>query len=183
MRCPEAKPTNLIPDLERSCKMPATRVCLLGLIVLLLGVSASVARDQIPEATQAILDKATEYEVYSLDPTPGDAVKDGFHGWKVLGKTTVKADKRKGLLDALAKGIKDNKGEAAKCFIPRHGIRATHDGKSVDLVICFQCLQIYVFHDKSDKHDATILTTATPQEAFDKVLKDAGIKLAEKAKE
>jgi hypothetical protein len=158
-----------------------------GLTVLLItAFQVHAADNKLPDKAKAILDKAKSYELYSLDPGKGDdeMVKDGFHGYKVLGKSTVKDDKaRDKLRTALVKGIKDSKGEIAKCFNPRHGIRATHDGQSVDLLICFECLQIYVYYGKGDKREANVLTTRSPQPTFDKILKDAGVKLPEKPKE
>ena len=155
-----------------------------ALAALLFGVSVSSQekeKNKIPESVQTILHKADAIELYSLDPSrPKDKPKDDFRGWRVLGKTTVKdADTRKAMVAAFLKGVEDNKGIAANCFNPRHGIRATHDGKSVDLVICFECMQVQGYLDKSEKSDVHFLVTKTPQDAFDKVLKAAKVPLPE----
>jgi hypothetical protein len=141
---------------------------------------AADEKNEIPTAARAILDKATDFELYSLDPAQRLDDKDGgYHGYKVLGKTAIKdADIRKKLVEALAKSAADNDGTVAGCFIPRHGIRAKHDGKTVELVICFQCLQVQVFLD--DKKDKGFLITSTPQPVFDKVLTDAKVPLPKK---
>jgi hypothetical protein len=146
-------------------------------------------QNRIPEEADQLLGKADTFELYSLDPQrpvdgEGKVVppKDSFHGWKVLGKTLVKADaERKLLADALRLGAEDNFGVVAACFIPRHGIRLTGGGKTIDMVICFQCLSVQVFVD--DKGAKGFLTTGEPQKEFDKVLKAAGVKLPEAAKE
>ena len=111
--------------------------------IITLGIAANGA-DNIPDEPRAILDKAEQIELLSLDPVPSiEKLKDGFHGWKVLGKTAVKdAEVRKKLVAAFKKGVADNDGMAAFCFNPRHGIRAIHDGKTVDFVICFECFQV-----------------------------------------
>src|SRR5262249_42133996 len=130
---------------------------------------------------RAILDKAQQYELISLDPSRegDDKDKDKFHGWKVLGQTAFKdADLRKKVLDALVKGIQENDGIAAACFNPRHGLRAVHDGKTVDLVICFECLQVQVFVDGKK---SGVLTSESPQPLLDMILKDAKVPLAPKA--
>jgi hypothetical protein len=145
--------------------------------------------NKIPEVVERLLQKAEEFEVYSLDPAAkfdkdakAAAEKDGFHGWKVLGKTAVKEEAaRKRLADALRLGAEDNFGMAAACFIPRHGLRLKGGGKTVDLVICFECLQVQVFVDGQQKEG--FLTTGDPQPEFDKVLKAAGVKLPRPAKE
>jgi len=78
----------------------------------------------------ATLDRADELEVPSLDPMkPTDKSKDDFHGYKVLGETTVRKDDRKAILDGLKAGLKESDGGLADTFTPRHGLRATHDGK------------------------------------------------------
>jgi hypothetical protein len=142
-------------------------------------------QNRIPEAVARLLDKADTFELYSLDPDEkgkGVGAKEGFHGWKVLGKTEVKDKaKRKRLTDAVRLGAEDNFGMAANCFIPRHGIRLKGNGKTVDLVICFQCLQVQVFVDGQRKEG--FLITSDPQRAFDATLKGAGVKLPRPAKE
>ena len=132
------------------------------------------ADNKLPEEARNVLEKAGQWEVLSLDPVqPKEKPADGFHGYKVLGKTTVKGDVQKELVAALLKGMEGDI-KPAKCFDPRHGIRATHEGKTVELVICFQCAQfnVYVGADGEGKH---LLIGKGPEPALDKVLKDAGI--------
>jgi hypothetical protein len=151
-------------------------------LALIVPLRAAEEKNKVPEAVEAILDKADAIELYSLDPArPKDKPKDEFHGWRVLGHTTVKDDDaRKALVAALVKGAEDNKGVAANCFNPRHAIRATHDGKTVDLVICFECMQVQGYTDKSDKSNVYFLVTKGPQGEFDKLLKAAKVPLPEK---
>lgn len=132
----------------------------------------------MPADVQTVLDRCDEIELYSLDPAPNidkEKPKDEFHGWKVLGKTTLKKGDRKAVLEALSKGIKESDGTVAACFNPRHGIKATHDGKTVELVICFECLSMQVHY--GDKTTASLTTTDTPQKVFDKALTDAKVPL------
>jgi hypothetical protein len=145
--------------------------------------------NRIPEVVDRLLDKAEVFEVYSLDPDSeknkegnGKAAKNDFHGWTILGKTEVKGDaKQKRLSDALRLAAEDNFGMVANCFIPRHGMRLKGDGKTVDMVICFQCLSVKVFVNGEQKYN--FLVTHDPQESFDTLLKDAGVKLPKQAKE
>lgn len=145
-------------------------------------------QNRMPDVVERLLDRADTFELYSLDPDErrarGKAAppKDTFHDWAVLGKTKVtsKAD-RKRLADALRLGVEDNFGMAAGCFIPRHGIRLKDGDRTVDLVICFECLSVQVFEDGKAKPG--FLTTGGPQPTFDAVLKAAGVKLPKPAKE
>ena len=56
----------------------------------------------------------------------------------------------------------------------------SHGGKTADFVICFECLQTEVYMaGKGTRY----LTTASPQQLFDKILRTAKVPLAPKAKE
>jgi hypothetical protein len=144
----------------------------------------SAPERKLPDKATAILDKATEFELYSLEPDEEEkpaGKPTRLHGWKVLGKTTVKkAGAGKDLLTALEQGIASRRARGAKCFEPRHAIRATHDGKRVDLVICFKCGWVYVYFDGKEKEEPHVRIDRTTQPYFDKALHDAGVPLAKK---
>ncbi len=131
----------------------------------------------IPSETRDILDQADEWELYSLFPVQAEkSLPERFQDWPVLGKTTVRdAETRGRLREALAGGTRRYQQwfPAAGCFFPRHGIHASHGGKSVDLAICFQCGYVY-----QNDMEQVFRTTDAPQPAFDAVLVSAGIPLA-----
>ncbi len=133
----------------------------------------------IPGEARLILEQAEEFELLSIDPgRPQEKPKDDFHAYIVLGKTLVKdAGTRKSLIEAFKKGVSED-AEPAWCFIPRHGIRATHGGKTADFLICFECQQVRLYYgDKKEEHG--FLITDFPQPVFNKVLTDAGVPLAQ----
>ena len=157
--------------------------CRVGTLLLLLcgACFADKTRpgEALPEPAQSAFTKPDQFELYSLDPNAGQKEEKGrFHGWKVLGKTVVKdAETRTKLLAALDRGINENDGTVAGCFIPRHGLRAVHGGKTVDMVICFQCYQIEFYTD-GIRDKGGRLVTASPQRTFNEVLKAAKVPLA-----
>lgn len=136
---------------------------------------------KIPEPARTALEGADQLELLSIDPSRRrETSADDFHGWRVLGRTQVQdADARKRLAAALRKGAGESDGSVAACFSPRHGVRATHAGKTVDLVICFECLQVKVY--SADEPDGSFLTAGSPQPVFDQILREAGVPLAEAA--
>jgi hypothetical protein len=126
-----------------------------------------------------ILEKADAIELYSLDPDPDRKQKaGGFREWKVLGRTTLTGDDKKAIVEGLQKGIADSDGKEAKCFNPRHGIEATHDGKTVELVICFECLSISGWNDGTP---LKVLTTGGPAKEFNRVLEAKKVTLPKAA--
>jgi len=148
--------------------------CALATAFLFVASAVRAEENKLPADAVNILVKAEQFELLSLDPnSEGDKSKDAFHGYKVLGKTEVKeAGARKKLVESLAKGM-EGEIHPAKCFNPRHGISATHDGKSVHLVICFECHQFRAYTDPCKS--TLFLVDKAPEPAFDKILKDAGI--------
>jgi hypothetical protein len=167
-------------------------VCLglsvIGLATPLAGYSAT-GEDKIPRAVAAALGAPDEFVLYSLEPgglaagreeTEDDKAGKTFHGHKVLGKTEVKGAARKKLVKALERGVADHDGSVAACFIPHHGIRVKKDKQTIDLVVCFQCAQVYVYTD--GKRGDSFLISTSPREAFNEVLKTARVPLSEKAK-
>src|SRR3954452_1052762 len=99
-----------------------TIVCVSVLTVSFLTVAACAEPDKLPEPAWAILEKAAQIEVYSLDPEEQKDPKGTMHGYKKLGSTTVKdAELRKELLGVLEKSLGKT---GAKCFDPRHAISA-----------------------------------------------------------
>jgi hypothetical protein len=159
--------------------------------VAILSLSVGVRADDPPvwKDARAVLEKAAEWELLALDPNTDRKPdpKDAFRGWKILGKTTVKdADTRKALLAALDKGIADHAEKRRKelekgllresgCFQPRHGLRATASGQTVEVLICFECDPVYFYFGE---RRGAVATDESPQGAFDKVLKDAGVSIA-----
>jgi hypothetical protein len=158
-----------------SHRSSACLVCI-ALALSLGSARAADEKNKIPDAAKAILEKADEFELYSLDPDrTKEKPKDAFHGWKVLGKTAIKDKKdRERVLAAVFKGVADSDGSVAACFNPRHGIRAVKGETTVELVICFECLSLEIWQGEKR---STALTAHTPQPALDKVLKDAGVTL------
>ena len=122
--------------------------------------------------------------IVSATRTPVGAFNGAFANLPAheLGKTAIKdAEIRKKLAAEFKSGVEDSIGAAAACFNPRHRLTAKHKGKAIDLLICFECLQVQCSID--DQKPKTVLISPTPQAYFDRVLKDAGVKLAPKATE
>jgi hypothetical protein len=154
--------------------LPSLRVFFSLAIACLVAGAARGQDNKLPDVAKNILEKAGQLVLLSIDPrTEKEAPKDGFHGYKVLGRTTLKNDAQKKVVAALPKGM-EGRIDPAKCFDPRHGISATHEGNSVELVICFECSQLYV-HVTSEKGAKKLLIGKDPEPLLDKILKDAGI--------
>jgi hypothetical protein len=128
-------------------------------------------RQQLSDATVALLEQADQFELLVLSPKPIRA-ENAFHGYKVLGAAKIaQPDTRRRLISALMQSMRESDGTVAQCFNPRHGIRATRHGKRADLVICFECLSFRLYGDSQGAFEIT----HTPEVLFEEVLKKNGI--------
>ena len=82
---------------------------------------------------------------------------------------------------AVKDGIRNAPKTPKGCFMPRHVVRVAKGGKTVDLVICFQCDNYRVYRvgrDAGSTGGGRISSAGQP--VLDKILRDAGIPLAPK---
>ncbi|SRR5712691_8017143 len=142
------------------------------------------SQNVLPSETKRVLDTGERFILLSLDPTHpalrGESEPpppETFHGYAVLGKIEIRDQtERAALLEALYKGIQDSEGRLALCFNPRHGVSATLAGETVDLVICFECLQVQTYA----AHGKGVLTTDLPEPTFNRALEAAGLPVAKR---
>lgn len=133
--------------------------------------------NRISAPVRVILENAESVEVFSLHPVkPETEPKDGFHGYKSFGSVKVaKAETRKEVVTKFIKGVMDYKGDGFRCFDPRHGLRVTAGGKTVDFVICFECANVRVY--VGDENQTGFFIGPGPHDLLTKLLKDAKIEL------
>jgi hypothetical protein len=158
-------------------KLLPSGICVLALLCL-PAVAAGPQKNKLAPEVTTILQKAEQFQLLSLDPEPTkQPPKNAFHDYKVLGSTAIKkAAVRKEVVSALLKGM-EGTIDPARCFNPRHGIVATHAGKTVELVICFECQQLDVYAPAA-KEARRLLINQMPAQVFNRVLKGAGVPLA-----
>jgi RNA polymerase sigma factor (sigma-70 family) len=132
----------------------------------------------IPPQFRKALELAETLELYSLDPSRAVAQDEAaFHEWKVLGKTEVKKESLTKLVAAFKKGVKEaDQKVSVGCYRPRHGLRATVDGKPYDFVICFECVVVMIYGGNAEKN-AGFHVSRSPAETFNRILTDAKIAL------
>jgi hypothetical protein len=134
---------------------------------------------KLPRNVQTVLENADTFTLFSINPEPDfeHKAKDTFQNHAIWGQVKIRsAATRKELIDALNKGIGASGGEEALCFNPRHAIRAEKGDKTVELLICFECRQIYITSTWAT-NVIVITTTPDPAATLNEVLKRAGIPL------
>ena len=135
----------------------------------------SCSTNRIPPQAKNALHNAEKFELLSIDPSVRQK-SNSFLGWKILGKVSLKGQKRENILNAFEDGVSENSNMMAICFIPRHGIQVTHGGKTYKFAICFQCLRVLCMSE--GQKEQRFLTSASPKKIFNSVLKKANVSLA-----
>lgn len=138
-------------------------------LVVALGVGLSVRPRENDQ--RWLLENSDRFILYSLIPYPEDdefKTVGKFRNWDVLGQTRITDPKLKArLVGALYGAMNSQVDERASCFFPRHGIRATRDGRTLDVVICFECSGVEL-HENGNAHVQFV--TREPQKLFDQAL-------------
>jgi hypothetical protein len=177
--CPATRPQRRCNSCVRFDTIRPVRIVLsAALIAGAIALAALLLRATfggLPGLAHQALVGAVRYELLSLNP---HLSRPDFYNHEILGRVAI-VDRatRERLNSALAEGARRSDGTVMACFNPRHGIRLT-DARGVvtDVVICFECRQVQVMRD--GKQIAAFTTDASPQAAFDEVLRGAGVPLA-----
>jgi len=143
------------------------------------GQDPSTPGNCLPPAALRILRAPKAIQLLSLMPLRTlNPDTPALHGWPILGRVPL-ADRpeRERLVEQIVRGILESDGTQAMCFDPRHAIQASRGSATVDLVICYECLNVQVYLDKVRLGDAldALATTAEPVQALNDVLRRAGI--------
>lgn len=138
-------------------------------------------RERLPGHSRAIFENASSLTLYALSPLEGGydlRANDKFtpfHDHQILGHTMLSGRKA----DALRASFHDGLSFAylsSGCFSPRHGIRATHNGQTLDLLICFSCSK-YKMWQNGKPLDYYQAIGYTPHDTFNRFLTDANVPL------
>jgi hypothetical protein len=150
----------------------------IAVFVLVFGASVAASDNKpdnsLPREARDILASADKLEVLSIS-VARNKEKEDFHGFHVLGTTTV-TDKelRRKLADAIESAVAESTVyDVGFNYNPRYGLRATSGGKVVEMIICFHCTQIEVYVE--GKLTKKCATKQTLQKLLNQILADAKI--------
>jgi len=141
-------------------------------IALMTGCSKPPA-DDLP-------DDPDELTLYSIDgtgtwrgPTKGPPLYDHpVLGWVEITDPGQRREIMAAVKDAIRAAPTDGKPMA--CWMPRHLLRMTKDGKAADLLICFECHSYGIrWRDSSGGKRGRILPDGQPP--LDRILAGAGV--------
>lgn len=138
---------------------------------------SSAACSVLPPKAGDVARHAEAFEILALNPR-GDAPvgeAESFFGHPITARAKVTdpaAQQR--IMDIVEKGMGQWATEA-KCFNPRHGIRAVRGGDKVEIAICYECKNAEI----SVGGETTHTTTGDVRAELDKEFAALGVKTAE----
>jgi hypothetical protein len=104
-----------------------------------------------------VLEKPDRLELLTLSHHLEDG---GFHGYPVLGRVALEGEEARALVSGFYQSARDG-GPYLLCFMPHHALHAERDGRVVDLVLCFHCLQ-YRLYDGGERPYTAMSALAWP---------------------
>jgi uncharacterized protein len=170
---------------KRAVKWLAAGVAaiLVGMGIYFFGAPALSDIRQRP-AIEELLTGGKDFELYSIyagrgwqkgEPRP-IAEAGTFLGWPVIGKVAITDAKQvRELVQPFVAASDCFDGAPCPrpmCFQPRHAIRVSHAGKSIELLICFECRQV------KGQGIEDFMVGGAPEAAFDQVLRKSGVALS-----
>jgi hypothetical protein len=134
---------------------------------------------RLPESLESVLNTAYTVELLSISPVEpwqrDEIPPDNLYGWEVLGRAQLDEESASKIVHGLKAGIATAPDHVASCFWPRHGLRFSADKHTVDLLICFECLQIKVFDDGEEVD--SLGTSEVPLKLFDQVVRENNLRM------
>jgi len=137
----------------------ALRIALwmVGACVLLVTLAALalviffIRMNELPSNAAYALRTATTCTIYSLEPEeplgPHDQTLQGF---KILGQAELNPQQTAIATAAFRSAISGPSLGEAMCFNPRHALRIVADGHTYDFLLCYACMQLWVYEDNED---------------------------------
>lgn len=167
-----------------SSMLSLLRLAPFALLCCGLACCSTARGNRLPAAAEDVLRGASELEIFALDPMPLDEGSDTsgtLHGFPILGAARITdASLRDELVGLVLRGIRESDGSVAACFDPRHGLRAVHEGRTLELLICFECLQIHAHGEVATPSGGyeILLTAQSVEPAVTRIYEAAGLRIA-----
>ncbi len=128
--------------------------------------------------TRWILEAPDTFELPAVDPqSPEPAVAKTqpahFQDFIILGRVRPDTGKQRVLVNALYAAVVKPNTQRSKCFNVRHAIRASREGHTTELLICFECQHVFVYTDNAISGDVDF--TNVPRDLFNQTLIAGGV--------
>jgi hypothetical protein len=154
-------------------------------LAIIIGLSA-FAWDRVRHARGVLPNDPDEVTLFSIDGSelfnPANRDKpngrEWLYGWPVLGEVRIAdRDLRRRVVRAVKKDLTSTPREQLLCFRPRHMLRVVEGGRTIDVLICFQCGNHEVYVDGKPP-SSTDSSDKSSQELLNKILTEAGVPLS-----
>ncbi|NUP10242.1 MAG: hypothetical protein HOW73_29685 [Polyangiaceae bacterium] len=136
-------------------------------------------RDRFAAAVRDMFDAPSTVEIFSIDPSDETSSEGNqFRGRTIIGTAFVAPwDVRQDLLNLIARGVYASEGGAFVCFQPRHALTIGKGRRSLDILICYSCLQLFVYGG-GDIGNKPLLTSSSVEPAVTAIFESHGLTIA-----
>jgi hypothetical protein len=132
--------------------------------------------ESLPPETREILEKAERFEVLAEVRKEGEDDGEGMTLEPNRILKVVDGKDKKEVLEAFYFDA-SREDSPAVCYYPRHLIRAVHQGKTVEVEICFSCSR-FIVKSELGKFDGTIVReNRKSEDFFSRIIERKGVEL------
>lgn len=147
------------------------------LLVAVLIQALYTPSNRFPAEVVEALRKDPKTTLFSIDPYfDSEDPKDSLLNHRIYGKTVLGSEKDRDTLVSVLTEASRGDNQPSLCFDPRHALRATGPKGTYDLLICFDCGRVYVYHPDGRKELVLIHASA---DKYNRYLKTRNIPLPE----
>lgn len=130
----------------------------------------------LPLKIREVLEKAQTLEVLGLSSEERVGI-----GWHPDISVSLPANpQRTQLLQAFYFDASAGPNPSA-CFLPRHGLKATYNGKTIEVIICFQCHLFAIRGDLGEFDGGVYLNGSASHHLFEQILQEERTKMGVKS--
>ncbi len=130
--------------------------------------------ESLPPKVREVLEKAEKFEVLAEIRGEGEFDGEGmtFEPNRIV-KIADESDKKNVLEVFYHDAARED--SPAVCYEPHHAIRATYQGKTVEVEICFSCSRFFVKSEFGDYEGTIVRENRKSEEFFDNLVKSKSI--------
>jgi len=130
--------------------------------------------ESLPPQVREILEKAEKFEVLAEVNLKDEEDGLNFEPNRIA-EIANESDKKE-LLEAFYYDASDGRYPAA-CYIPHHGFRATHHGKTVEIEICSQCSKFYVKSPFGEFEGGIVRENPKSEAVFNRIIQNQSVEI------
>ena len=160
------------------CTAPSTEIEVISF------EAVDVSNVRFSHEVENAIEQASSFSLVSVDPRDWESEEiativcvptgDYVRQRRILGKREIDSGKAGDVLHALKAGVAlYDESVLPDCFNPRHAIQIQAGNELIEVLICYECMQIILF--ENGELISNVATSDSPRAYFEQLVRDLGL--------